>query len=125
MPWAPLYKPPQLQMYDGYSDPKQFLMSYMATISSYGDNTSLMAKNRSFDYLRFHPFSLSCIRNKIITKLFKENLFKSSRNQVVATFIGLEEPIFSSVTDAGLMIIFLVEVVAIGNLGSIKSTLSS
>src|SRR5688500_15649743 len=28
IPWPPLYKPPQLLMYDGHSDPKQFLMSY-------------------------------------------------------------------------------------------------
>jgi hypothetical protein len=34
-------------MYDGHSDPKQFLMSYEATISSYGGNTVVMAK--SFD----------------------------------------------------------------------------
>jgi hypothetical protein len=30
-------------MYDGHSDPKQFLMSYEATISSYGGNTVVMA----------------------------------------------------------------------------------
>ena len=30
-PWAQSYKPPQLPMYDGHSDPKQFLMSYEAT----------------------------------------------------------------------------------------------
>ena len=35
-PWPPSYKPPQLPMCDGHSDPKQFLMSYEATISSYG-----------------------------------------------------------------------------------------
>jgi hypothetical protein len=35
-PWTPSYKTPQLPMYDGHSDPKQFLMSYEATISSYG-----------------------------------------------------------------------------------------
>jgi hypothetical protein len=35
-PWPPSYKPPQLPMYDGHSDLKQFLMSYEATISSYG-----------------------------------------------------------------------------------------
>jgi hypothetical protein len=34
--WPPSYKPPQLPMYDGHSDPKQFLMRYEATISSYG-----------------------------------------------------------------------------------------
>jgi hypothetical protein len=44
-PWPPSYKPPQLPMYDGHSDPKQFLMSYEATISSYGDNTAIMAKS--------------------------------------------------------------------------------
>jgi hypothetical protein len=37
-PWPPSYKPPQLLMYDGHSDLKQFLMSYEATISSYGGN---------------------------------------------------------------------------------------
>jgi hypothetical protein len=44
-PWPPSYKPPQLLMYDGHSDPKQFLMSYEATISSYGGNTAVMAKS--------------------------------------------------------------------------------
>jgi hypothetical protein len=36
-PWPPLYKPPQLPMYDGYFDPKQFFMSYhhmVATLAS-------------------------------------------------------------------------------------------
>jgi hypothetical protein len=42
---APSYKPPQLPMYDGHSDPKQFLMSYEATISSYGGNTAVMVKS--------------------------------------------------------------------------------
>jgi hypothetical protein len=31
-PWPPSYKPPQLPMYDGHSDLKQFLMSYEATV---------------------------------------------------------------------------------------------
>jgi hypothetical protein len=44
-PWPPSYKPPQLSMYDGHSDPKQFLMSYEATISSYGGNTAVMVKS--------------------------------------------------------------------------------
>jgi hypothetical protein len=44
-PWHPSYKPPQLPMHDGHSDPKQFLMSYEATISSYGGNTAVMAKS--------------------------------------------------------------------------------
>jgi hypothetical protein len=42
---APSYKPPQLPMYEGQSDPKQFLLSYEATISSYGGNTTVMAKS--------------------------------------------------------------------------------
>jgi hypothetical protein len=32
-------------MYDGHSDPKQFLMSYEATISSYGGNAAVMTKS--------------------------------------------------------------------------------
>jgi hypothetical protein len=32
-------------MYDGHSDPKQFLMSYEATISTYRGNTAVMAKS--------------------------------------------------------------------------------
>jgi hypothetical protein len=45
IPWPPSYKPPQLPMYDGHSDRKQFLMSYEATISSYGGNTAIMVKS--------------------------------------------------------------------------------
>jgi hypothetical protein len=44
-PWPPSYKPPQLPMYDGHSDPEQFLMRYEATISSYEGNTAVMAKS--------------------------------------------------------------------------------
>jgi hypothetical protein len=32
-------------MYDGHSDPKQILMIYEATISSYGGNNVVMAKS--------------------------------------------------------------------------------
>jgi hypothetical protein len=45
MPWPPLYMPPQLPMYDGLSDPKQFLMSYEATITSYDGNAVVMTKS--------------------------------------------------------------------------------
>jgi hypothetical protein len=44
-PWPPSYKPLQLPMYDGHSNPKQFLMSYEATISSYGGNIAVMVKS--------------------------------------------------------------------------------
>jgi hypothetical protein len=39
-PWPPSYKPPQLPMYDGHSDPKQFLMSYEATLLSWQSPSS-------------------------------------------------------------------------------------
>jgi hypothetical protein len=42
---APVLQATQLLMYDGHSDPKQFLMSYEATISSYGGSTAVMAKS--------------------------------------------------------------------------------
>ena len=42
---ATSYKPPQLPMYGGHSGPKQFLMSYEATISSYCGNTTIMEKS--------------------------------------------------------------------------------
>jgi hypothetical protein len=45
IPWPSSYKPSQLPMYDGHSDPKQFLMSYEQTISSYGGNMTVMAKS--------------------------------------------------------------------------------
>jgi hypothetical protein len=45
IPWPQSYKPTQLPMYDGHSDPKQFLMSYEAIISSYEGNTAVMAKS--------------------------------------------------------------------------------
>jgi hypothetical protein len=45
IPWPQSYKPPQLPMYDGHLDPKQFLMSNEATISSYGGNAAIMAKS--------------------------------------------------------------------------------
>jgi hypothetical protein len=44
-PWPSSYESPQLPMYDGHSDPKQFLMRYEATISSYGGNNAVMAKS--------------------------------------------------------------------------------
>lgn len=43
--WPPLYRPPQLPMYDGLIDLKQFLMSCEAIISSYGGNSTVMAKS--------------------------------------------------------------------------------
>jgi hypothetical protein len=42
---APIIQATQLPMYGGHLDPKQFLMSYEATISSYGGNTAVMGKS--------------------------------------------------------------------------------
>lgn len=45
VPWLPLYRPPQLSMYDGLTDSKQFFTSYEATVPSYGDNSAVMANS--------------------------------------------------------------------------------
>ena len=37
--------PTPLPIYDGLSDPKQFLIRYEATISSYGGNATVMTKS--------------------------------------------------------------------------------
>jgi hypothetical protein len=53
-------------MYDGHSDPKQFLMSYEATISSYGGNTAVMAKSFVMvvkNVAQINPVLLSSARN--------------------------------------------------------------
>jgi hypothetical protein len=41
---ATIVQAPKQPMYDGHLDPKQFLMSYEAIISSYGGNTIVMTK---------------------------------------------------------------------------------
>jgi hypothetical protein len=64
-PWPSSYKPPQLPMYDGHSDPKQFLMSYEATISSYGGNTAVMAKSFVMDVTPLVLLSLKLEHNII------------------------------------------------------------
>jgi hypothetical protein len=43
--WLALYRPPQLPMYDGLSDLRQFMMSYETTIYSYGSNIAAMMKS--------------------------------------------------------------------------------
>jgi hypothetical protein len=60
--WSPSYKPPQLPMYDGHSDLKQFLMSYEATISSYGGNTTVMAKSFIMAVKSVPQMWYSCLR---------------------------------------------------------------
>jgi hypothetical protein len=66
-PWPPSYKPPHLPMYDGHSDPKQFLMSYEVTISSYGGNTAVMAKSFIMAVKGIAQTWYSCLRLGTIT----------------------------------------------------------
>jgi hypothetical protein len=64
-PWPPSYKPPQLLMYDGHSDPKQFLMTYEATISSYAGNTAVvgfMLRRRRSYRKKWSSAEAVCIR---------------------------------------------------------------
>jgi hypothetical protein len=66
-PWPPSYKPPQHPMYDGHSDPKQFLMSYEVTISSYGGNTAVMAKSFVMAVRSVAQTWYSSLRSRMIT----------------------------------------------------------
>jgi hypothetical protein len=66
-PWPPFYKQPQLPMYDGHSDLKQFLMSYEATISSYGGNTAVMAKSFAMAFKSVAQTWYSSLRPETIT----------------------------------------------------------
>jgi hypothetical protein len=67
IPWPQSYKPPQLPMYDGHLDLKQFLMSYEATISSYGGNTAVMAKSFVMAVRNVAQTRYSSLRPGIIT----------------------------------------------------------
>jgi hypothetical protein len=66
-PWPPSYKPPQLPMYDVHSDPKQFLMSYEVTISSYGGNMAVMAKSFVMAVRSVAQIWYSSLRTETIT----------------------------------------------------------
>jgi hypothetical protein len=44
-PWLVTYKPITLPKYNGKSDPRQFIMSFEATIASVGGNDSVLAKS--------------------------------------------------------------------------------
>jgi hypothetical protein len=78
-PWPPSYKPPQLPMYDGHSDLKQFLMSYEATISSYGGNTVVMVKSFIMAVRSVAQTWYSSLRSGTITswQKLKDMLFTS------------------------------------------------
>jgi hypothetical protein len=83
--WPPSYKPPQLPMYDGHSDPKQFLMSYEATISSYG------GQYRSHGEI-FRHGSQECCANLVL-------LSSARNNHIMAEAEGHADHQFSRVSD--------------------------
>jgi hypothetical protein len=79
--WPPSYKLPQLPMYDGHFDPNQFLMSYEATISSYGGNTAIMAKSFVMAVRSVAQTWYSSLRSGTITswQKLKDMLAQASR----------------------------------------------
>jgi hypothetical protein len=84
IPWPPSYKPPQLPMYDGHSDPKQFLMSYEATISSYGGNAAVMAKSFVMAVRNVAQTWYSSLRPGTIT------LWQKLKDMLVTSFQGFQ-----------------------------------
>jgi hypothetical protein len=71
-------------MYDGHSDPKQFLMSYEATISSYGGNTAVMAKSFVMAVKNIAQTWYSSLRPGIITS------WQKLKDMLVTSFQGFQ-----------------------------------
>ena len=44
-PWPAGYRPTSLPVFDGQCSPKQFLLSYEATVQSFGGDSEIMAKS--------------------------------------------------------------------------------
>jgi hypothetical protein len=90
IPWPPSYKPPQLPMYDGHSDPKQFLMSYEATISSYGGNAAVMAKSFVMVVKNVAQTWYSSLRPRTITS------WQKLKDMLVTSFQGFQTKPFTA-----------------------------
>jgi hypothetical protein len=71
-------------MYDGHSDPKQFLMSYEATISSYGGNTAVMAKSFVMAVKSVAQTWYSSLRSGIITS------WQKLKDMLITSFQGFQ-----------------------------------
>jgi hypothetical protein len=71
-------------MYDGHSDPKQFLMSYETTISSYGGNTAVMAKSFVMAVWNVAQTWYSSLRPGTIT------LWQKLKDMLVTSFQGFQ-----------------------------------
>jgi hypothetical protein len=84
IPWPQSYKPPQLPMYDGHSDPNQFLMSYEATISSYGGNAAVMAKSFAMAVQNVAHTWYSSLRPGTITS------WQKLKDMLVTSFQGFQ-----------------------------------
>jgi hypothetical protein len=98
-PWPPSYKPPQLSMYDGHSDPKQFLMSDEATISSYGGNTVVMAKSFVMTVRNVAQTWYSSLRLGTITSWQKLNDMLVTRFQDFQTKPATAQTLFQCTQD--------------------------
>jgi hypothetical protein len=71
-------------MYDGHSDPKQFLMSYEATISSYGGNAAVMAMSFVMAVRNVSQTWYSSLRPGTITS------WQKLKDMLVTTFQGFQ-----------------------------------
>jgi len=71
-------------MYNGHSDLKQFLMSYEATISSYGGNTAVMAKSFVMAVQSVAQTWYSSLRPGTITS------WQKLKNMLVTSFQGFQ-----------------------------------
>jgi hypothetical protein len=71
-------------MYDGHSDLKQFLMSYKATISSYGGDTAVMAKSFVMAVKNVAQTWYSSLRSGTITS------WQKLKDLLVTSFQGLQ-----------------------------------
>jgi hypothetical protein len=84
IPWPQSYQPPQLPMYDGHSDRKQFLMSYEAIISLYRGNTAVMAKSFVMAVQNMAQTWYSSLRPGTIT------LWQKLKDMLVTSFQGFQ-----------------------------------
>jgi hypothetical protein len=92
IPWPQSYKPPQLPMYDGHSDTKQFLMSYEAIISSYGGNAAVMAKSFIMAVRNVAQTWYSSLRPRTITS------WQKLKDMLVTSFQGFQTKLVTAQT---------------------------
>jgi hypothetical protein len=86
-------------MYDGHSDPKQFLMSYKATISSYGGNTAIMAKSFVMAFRSVSQTWYSSLHPETITSWQKLKDMLVTSFQVFQTKPVTAQALFQSTQD--------------------------